>query len=61
MRDTIIIEVETVNTCFGIMARFWDKDAQIEQVGLKQVLNAMNEITARYNNMLNKAVMFTTK
>lgn len=61
MSDTKIIEIETVNTCFGVMARFWDGDAVIEDAGLKQVVNVMNQITARYNNMENKAVLFAVK
>ena len=61
MNDTIIIEIETVNTCFGLMARFWKGKSVLEQVGLKQVVNAMNAITARYNNTEGKAVLFATK
>lgn len=61
MNGTIIIEIETVNTCFGVMARFWNRDSLIEQVGLKKVLDAMHEITARYNNTENKAVLFSTR
>ena len=61
MSETIIIEIETVDTCLGVMARFWYQNKPIEQVMLKQVINAMNEITARYNNMENKAVLFATR
>lgn len=61
MNDTIIIEVECINTCFGLMARFWRGSDPIEQVGLKKVLDAMNSITARYNNTEGKAVLFATK
>lgn len=56
MSETIIIEIETVDTCLGVMARFWYQNKPIEQV-----INAMNEITARYNNMENKAVLFATR
>ena len=60
MNETIIIEVECVNTCFGCMAKFWCGDSPIEQVGMKKVLDAMNSITLRYN-ALNKAVLFAVK
>lgn len=61
MNDTIIIEIDTVNTCLGVMARFWKGESCLEQVGLKKVVNAMNDITARYNNTEGKAVLFSTK
>lgn len=61
MSNTIIIEIETVDTCCGIMARFWYQNKPIEQVMVKQVINTMNEITARYNNEENTAVLFSTR
>ena len=57
--ETIIIEVEEMETVFGKTARFWQGKSMVRQVGLNVVLETMNELTAYYNNTCNKAVMFT--
>lgn len=61
MNDTIIIEVETVNTCFGLMAKFWKGKSIEMEVDLKHVADAMYRITERYNNTTGQAVLFATK
>lgn len=60
MQDTIYIEVEMVNTCFGDMARLW-KGNGFTQVSVKDLLNEMNRLTAYYNNTCGAAVVFTVK
>lgn len=61
MKDTIIIDVEPVNTCFGVMVRFWEGDRLLRDSGRNQVVNSMYEITASYKNRQGKEVMFRTR
>lgn len=62
MNNTIIIEIETADTCFGLTAKFWKNGNSLEaQVKLSDVLKTMNRLTEYYNNTCNAAVMFTTK
>lgn len=61
MNDTIIIEIEMVNSWYGLGAKFWKGKKVIEETDLKHVLDRMNSITAHYNNEEGKAVLFATK
>ena len=60
MDNAIIIEIEIVNTCYGLAAKFW-KDGSFTQTDLKHVLDEMNRLTAYYNNTCGKSVLFATR
>lgn len=61
MENTVIIEVEVVNSCVGLMAKFWNGKSVEMETDLRHVVDAMNRITDRYNNTAKKAVLFAVK
>lgn len=61
MENTIIIEVEMINTCAGLGAKFWNGKKVESQTDLRHVLDEMNRLTAYYNNSCGKAVLFATR
>lgn len=54
MKKALIIEIETVDSCFGLSAKFWKGEAVEMQTDLKHVTNAMAELTRKYGNVLFK-------
>lgn len=54
MKKALIIEIETVDSCFGLSAKFWNGERMELQTDLKHVTNAMVELTRKYGNVLFK-------
>lgn len=61
MENTIIIEIETVNTVFGLGAKFWKGNSLEAQTDLKHVVDTMHRLTDYFNNTCGASVMFVTK
>ena len=61
MKKTIIIEIEMVNSCFGLAAKFWKGGNSLEgMTDLKHVLDQMIRLKKNYNNY-GIDVLFTAK
>lgn len=61
MDDVIIIEIEVVNTCFGLSAKFRKRgEIGFTQTDLRHAVGEMYNITKRYKESTGHDVVFVT-
>lgn len=56
----IKIRIESVNTCFGLGAKFW-KDGSFTETDRKHILDEMHRLTEYYKNTCGANVVFVTE